>query len=338
MFKKEYSSAKAISMLLVVFGHAQVFSFGNAVWFFPMDGFRIQLDNVISFLYCFHVHLFFFVSGALFKTTEKTQMFFNATSFVKKKAVRLLIPYLACFIFLLLPVRILVGYYPADLSGSIKQVLCELFGFGDNGHLWFLPTLFIDYVLFYYIERICNRRTKRIIFSVIVLYLLSYVTPDRFDTCIRYLWWFMAGYLFDMICYLRLKRVKSYVLLPASIFCLSSAYLLYNLEKKMQDMIVIPLTMLVTLLGIFGIVFIAYICARKQTRLLSFLEKNSYSIYLFHDPVNYLFLFLIGKLILLSDLSEAQYAVVIIMKVVISLFGAVLIKNVGECVKSRITE
>lgn len=335
MLKKEYNAAKTISMLLVVFGHAQVFSFGHAVWLFPMNVFRTQLDSAISFLYCFHVHLFFFVSGALFKTTEKTQISSNVISFVEKKAIRLLVPYFACFIFLLLPVRVLVGYYPANLLVSIKQVFCELIGFGDNGHLWFLPTLFIDYVLFYCIGRICNRRTIGILSSVIALYSLSYIIPDRFDTSIRYLWWFMAGYFFDMICYERLTRVKSNVLFSTSIVCLSGAYLLYNAGKKIQDMRAFPLTMLVTLLGLFGIVFLAYICARRQAQLLSFLEENSYSIYLFHDPVNYLFLLLIGKFISISALSEAQYVVILFMKVVMSLLGAILIKELGECAKKQ---
>lgn len=330
MPKKEYNTAKTIAMLLVVFGHAQVFSFGNVTWDFPMNAFRMQLENVISFVYCFHVHLFFFVSGALFKTTEAKQMSCGILPFIQKKASRLLLPYLGCFVFLLVPVRYLVGYYPSNWTESMKAVLGELIGLGDNGHLWFLPTLFLDYVLFYCIEKISKRHhTVGILTSAIVLYLSAFLIPDRFDTSIRYLLWFTGGYFFDTICYDRMRQMQAKVLILASASCLFTAFFLFHIQKKLTGIVTIPISMLTTALGICSILFLAYVCAEKQSKLSRILEKYSYSVYIFHDPVNYLFLFVVGRLICTSTLSEGQYAVVIILKIMASLLLAI---GMRQCV------
>ncbi len=330
MQKKEYNAAKAIAMLLVVFGHAQVFSFGNVMWDFPMNAFREWLENVISFFYCFHVHLFFFVSGALFRTTEKKQLSCSLLTFVQKKARRLLVPYLGCFIFLLVPVRYLVGYYPSEFLTGVKAMLLDMITLGDNGHLWFLPTLFLVYLLFYCIEKSNKSHTTvGILISTIALYLISFRIPDRFDTSVRYLLWFTGGYYFDILCYEHLKQSKVESLVLASVACLVAACFCFSLGKKISGIGAIQISMIVTALGICSIMLAAFVCAGKQWPLFRVFEKNSYSIYILHDPINYLFLFAVDRMVCLSALSEGQYAVVILLKVIASL---VLSLGMNQCI------
>lgn len=334
MQKKEYNTAKAIAMLLVVFGHAQVFSFGNVSWVFPMNVFREQLECVISFIYCFHVPLFFFVSGALFRTTEETQMSCGFLQFLKKKINRLLIPYVGCFLLLLVPVRYLVGYYSLEFTAGIHAVLLDLIGLGDNGHLWFLPTLLTVYVLFYCIY-VGNKRQKNtgILISTIVLYLIAFGIPDRFDVSIRYLLWFTSGYYFDLVCYKRLRQWTAKTFFSASVLCLVAAVFCFFAKKSVSGIVGIPISMLVTALGICSILLASFAYTGIHRRLFQVYEKNSYSIYLLHDPLNYLFLFVVGKLVCLSTLSEVQYAGIIFLKVIMSLTLSIGICQCGTFLK-----
>lgn len=339
MQKREYNTAKAIAMLLVVFGHAQVFSFGNVLWVFPMNVFRERLEYVISYIYCFHVPMFFLVSGALFRTTEEKQMSCGLVEFLKKKARRLLIPYAGCFLLLLVPVRYLVGYYPLEFPESIQAVLLDMVGLGDNGHLWFLPTLFQVYVLFYCIDAGNNRhKNTGILTSTIILYLIALGIPDRFDTSIRYLLWFTVGYYFDLLCYEFLRSWTAQTLIPASVFCLATAVFCFCTGKRVYGIGGIPISMLGTILGACGVLLASFACTGKQWKLFRALEKNSYSVYLLHDPVNYLFLFAVDRIVCLSALSEGQYVVIILIKVIVSLGLSIVICQCGACLKKGWTK
>lgn len=320
MQKREYNAAKAIAMLLVVFGHAQVFSFGDVSWAFPTNTFRDRLEYIISFIYSFHIPLFFAISGALFRTTEDKQMTCGLLLFLKKKAMRLLVPYVGCFLLLLAPARYLVGYYSTDLTAGIPILLLDMIGLGDNGHLWFLLTLFLVYVLFYCIDML-NKRHKNIVIlmSIIILYLISFSIPDRFDTSIRYLMWFGVGYYFDLLYFKRLRQWTANTLLFASILCFFITVFCFCTMKRVDGIIEIPISILNTTMGIFCVLLASFVCARIQWKFFRSMEKNSYSIYLFHDPINYLFLFTIDKLVCISSLSEGQYAVIIALKIVTSL-------------------
>lgn len=91
---------KGVGILLVVFGHMT-----------PKATF------VNDFIFLFHMPLFFFISGFLFKSNP------NLGAYAKKKAIQLLIPYFSflCLLYLI-PQLIMLIQHPQDLVETAKEI------------------------------------------------------------------------------------------------------------------------------------------------------------------------------------------------------------------------
>lgn len=113
--------AKSIGIYLVVFGHA----------FYPTEGYGCDVKN---FVYAFHMPLFFFLSGYLFK---KRDSFF---CFLKKNVKSLVVPYIFFNVLCCLMDFLLIS----DVQFHKKAVEDFLFGGGHSysGASWFLLSLF----------------------------------------------------------------------------------------------------------------------------------------------------------------------------------------------------
>ena len=83
------------------------------------------------------MELFFSLSGFLFFYT--TQKKFKIKSLLKKKTIRLLIPFLLIGLFYLIPIRFIANYPPYE-STSLIRIIYSFLTVNDCGHLWFLPT------------------------------------------------------------------------------------------------------------------------------------------------------------------------------------------------------
>ena len=126
MKKKWVDVLKGLGIILVVVGH----NFGG-------------LTKQIIFL--FHMPLFFFLSGYLFKKND------NITDFIKNKAIHFIIPY---FIFLVLI------YFPFTIQNQNNNTSKEWFIYfikpiiggqalsNSTGVFWFITCLFITQQLF----------------------------------------------------------------------------------------------------------------------------------------------------------------------------------------------
>lgn len=147
-------TAKGIGILLVVFGHA-----------FTMENSLIKI-----YIYSFHLPLFFFLSGLLFKY-EKYKSYF---AFLSSKVKTLIVPYLFFCI-----TSYIVGYIIKLKSGPFDPVIVPTIKsivFGDGSHLaqlnnvalWFLPCLFITEHIFFFIIK-ASRQTRNITISLVVL-------------------------------------------------------------------------------------------------------------------------------------------------------------------------
>ena len=123
--------AKAIGIFLIVFGHLAISSFTAA------------------FLWTFHVPLFFFISGFLFKPTQG-DVFFN------RLKSRLILPYI--YIYLLNVLFVVLIKLDFNFNSIIEMVLAMFWGSQGNSHfvngaLWFLPGLIIIELLYFFLIR-----------------------------------------------------------------------------------------------------------------------------------------------------------------------------------------
>lgn len=126
---------------LVVMGHS---GFTNAV-------IAKEFQSLHSWIYSFHMPLFFFISGFLYSLTNSSFSEIDNKQFLKKKFNRLMTPYLILGI-----VIFVIKYVFAGLSSAQREFSIESFFYmflapqspdSTMGFLWYLITLFEIFVI-----------------------------------------------------------------------------------------------------------------------------------------------------------------------------------------------
>ena len=141
---KTLDIAKGIAILCVVLGH----SFPSNI-FTGETGLDYAAKLIYDFVYSFHMPVFFFISGYLFNNAWIN----HRAGTVKRKAQRLLIPYIT-FSILYIPLRLVAsGMANSDFKGGYWQIA---FGVSPNGGVWFLYTLFLFFVMTFYLVNNSN--------------------------------------------------------------------------------------------------------------------------------------------------------------------------------------
>ena len=136
-------------------------------WLDSLRGFGIILitlghlgcfELLERYIYSFHVPLFFFISGYLYRRGTQP-----LSTYIKKKTTTILVPFLT-WTFLSTMVNVVLGY---NLIPLIKRALTIKGQLTWNSPLWFLLVLYFVEVLFTLLDRV-NQRTyfKGIIFVV----------------------------------------------------------------------------------------------------------------------------------------------------------------------------
>lgn len=148
--------AKGIGIILVFIGHL------------------LSHDSYIGLtIYSFHMPLFFTVSG-VFAKTYKDQGFFT---YLKKNIVHLLIPYIIFTLFGVLVTFSVVQWRTALNIYDLKYILYS--AQPENWHvgqLWFLVSLFVVKIIFYFYDRLILSKNNTVlnIVSLLLFFVLAY--------------------------------------------------------------------------------------------------------------------------------------------------------------------
>ena len=186
--------AKGIGIILMVIGHSSV----------P--------DNIRHSIYIFHMPLFFVIAGCLFNYERwKGKLW----AFSKKKAERLIIPYLLMSIFIFFPIWFVASLkFPQFATHDIAEpinVFVDIFyatfvgnGMAFNSPLWFLPCLFVTEIIFWVVLSVANNNVKRwgivCILSLVGFYIRRLELPWSFDVALVVLVFMMMGYQLRLTC------------------------------------------------------------------------------------------------------------------------------------------
>ncbi|RPJ79379.1 MAG: acetyltransferase [Alphaproteobacteria bacterium] len=156
---------KGIGIMLVVLGHHSL---------------PAALD---TYIFSFHMPLFFFISGFLFDFGKYSK---SGANFVKGKFRSLLLPYfffafLTCLFYCLLD----IVYQPKVTNiefceaNALYRIYSILYALGPlisyNPPLWFLPCLFVTELLFYGFAKKYYLEPKKLVFWLIVIGILGYL-------------------------------------------------------------------------------------------------------------------------------------------------------------------
>lgn len=136
--------AKGIGIILMVLGHL-----GIPHW----------LHN---WIYSFHMPLFLFLSGLVFKV--------DGCSFrklLKKRFLQLMVPYIGFSII------VFTGNKFLPVTSWLTKDVCEFLIFGNQSALWFLPVLFVTQLVAFPVLKLCNDMlSKTVLFIVITILVL----------------------------------------------------------------------------------------------------------------------------------------------------------------------
>ncbi len=185
---------KGFGIILVVFAHYKL---------------PIALD---TYIFSFHMPLFFFVSGFLFNFVKYTE---SATNFVKGRFRSLIIPYFAFAVLTLLfyflldevytPGVVSIKFFEADILYIIYSILyAQTSMISYNGPLWFLTCLFVTELLFYRLARRYYWQRWKLVISLIIAGIIGYLysiyvpllLPWNADVALTAVVFYGAGNLF----------------------------------------------------------------------------------------------------------------------------------------------
>lgn len=255
--------------------------------------------------------LFFSLSGYLFVYTHQKNQGF--VQLAKKKLLRLIIPYFGIGLLYLLPIRLAVGY-SGYKGNSIADLALKFLTANDVGHLWFLPALFLVFLLSEIIlslaEHIPVLKKKPgivLLMAGVVLYLEGYRVGFGYGSLLsafNYLMWFALGYCLNLYQeYVRkLYRIR---IVKWGLLLLNLLLLAYTLSASSVRVLISLSLRALFIINAYGAM------PEKTCSLVQRIDRNSFGIYLFHSPLIY---------ITFASIPNAHPAIVVFINLVI--FGA----------------
>lgn len=262
---------------------------------FVMYGHAMTADSYRYVFYAFHIPLFFFLSGVVFKDS-----FTTLWSFIKKSFKSIMIPY---FMFAVLTYFFWFAKEHTThntMQEFLKQVFGILYGNGTNGYLyfnvalWFLPCLFVTRVGFAALTKLHVSKKSSILIlgalSIIGYLLASYTSwklPLEIETAFSAIVFFGAGFLIKENATILsfLKKYGWWIFisgLAITIILATVSYQMYGtqIDMRMNRLHNYVLFYIPAFCGILAWVSLSLIW--HSNRLLEFIGQNTLILFVWH--------------------------------------------------------
>jgi fucose 4-O-acetylase-like acetyltransferase len=260
---------------------------------FMVFGHVIHVPELRTYIYGFHMPLFFFISGILFKPEN----YENFKQFFVKKFKALILPYcifyLITFLYWFLIERRIRG---TELS-PVNQLLGLFYGKHNikysnfNEALWFLPCLFTTESLYFFINHINSKWRK--LCTCFACYIVGCILIEQ---NITWLPWGINAALIACIFYgfgnyfrkeiFRFEKLPRFYYLLIILICGSLQILLLQFTKADLAELKIPNYYLYIPIALIGIiVYLSLSLTLKKNKLLEFIGIISLIIFAFQAPI-----------------------------------------------------
>lgn len=262
--------SKGFGIILVVYGHV-VRGIDNSSLAINEEFFHIS----DTFVYSFHMPLFFFLSGIFF---EKSIKKYTSKGLFIEKCKTILYPFI---IWSLLQTIIEFGL-SRFTNGNVEFNNILTCIFRPRAQFWFLYALFfinvINIILFSFFKK------KWLIISLIIaiIYYEYPINLSVFSSTFKYLIFFNLGilisnHLLNNILLKQISHFKNLILILIIFIIVEYLYIIYSLDILFK--LLIP-----PILGIVVIISISYLLDERKacSNHLSSLGKNSMYIYILH--------------------------------------------------------
>lgn len=302
----EYDLLRVVLVSLVVIGHSSFYTivtpFGGIDYLSIMrqscindPSLHIIQKLITKWIYTFHMPLFISLSGVVFSLQLESGRFNNINDLIKNKAKKLLVPFIVVWFFWNVPIKYVSGYY----EGHTFKDVCLQVLFPGSVYLWYLESLFIIFVIIYFIFMIKNRSVQRVVVAIVWLlglYLMVGAGEKHFlGDPLYYLPWFYLGMNIDKITRIINKRFYrkkviacAFVVLHIILFSLEIVFNNRLINASLNH-IILPLIMVVATYIILDTISV------RHVREVESISSYSMGIYLYAEPINYLMLHLVYK-------------------------------------------
>lgn len=171
--------AKGICMLTVILLH----TYGDT------SGTIVKISNY------FMLPLYFMLSGMFFKTSN------GPLVFLKNKTNKLIVPLICSYIFVVLPIAYILQKINGGDSSFQFLINSGRLNLGVNGVLWFMVSLLVVHLYFYFVLTLCRNNINWIIFCSCICGLVGYILnlynlylPVWMDSSLTVMPFFLIGY------------------------------------------------------------------------------------------------------------------------------------------------
>ena len=303
--------AKGLGIILIILGHTS----NNAI--------------LSKYIYCFHVPLFFLISGYLYTKRD---------NLIKRKTKSLLLPY--CIFSILSFGYWLIERMFREQEISSLKVFANIFiaqgpseKFIYNAALWFLPCLFITEILFDIIYKKTTKNSRfLIIFATSILgYVYPKITTIRLPFCIDVamtaLMFYYIGFLFKQV---ESKMIFNKKIINILIIILGIIGIFaYSCTQQSTDMLRLDYGMnylMFYLIGCLGS-YIVYTTSKEiNINYITWIGRNSLYFMCLHEPVKRIIIKIYSTILKIStDDARGNVIHIILMTIITTLIVSILV-------------
>lgn len=270
---------RCFGILVVVFGHSIIlYSSEWAIFSSSYD--VLPLDIIKKIINLFQMPLLFSISGFCANYSKGT-----VGELIKKKITRLLIPYFVFCVAWLIPIREGIQYrWTTGNNISLMQRVFNVTILGrENGHLWYLPTLFLCFCVFCMLKSISQKKYAKFVkvavwgvSSMFYILPISTIPIEYLNTFLQYYCWFYFGVVISHE-KKKLQKIKW-------------------IWKVMSVVVLTVISLLTTrAIGVFGyfsamswLILLYSVNMKKNNSLVEKVAANSFGMYLLHSPLVYI--------------------------------------------------
>ena len=261
--------SRGIGIILVVYGHVVrglkdpgILSLDHTFWGYSD-----------TFVYSFHMRLFFVLSGYFFLRSFKKE----PSDFILKKVQTLIYPFVIWSVLQTI-VEVLLSKYTNGKVAPIQILECIII---PRAQFWFLYTLFFINVLSFIFYKIS---IKYGLYISTIIWLACFIFQPQlgpFNTTFNYLLFFNIGIVFSQLDKSFLLFLKNYIFCALTIiaFCVVEYIFLFSNTKpiSLYRAVILPF------LGSLAVMQVAAMAVRKNIlNFFVYLGKESLPIYLAH--------------------------------------------------------
>ena len=230
--------------------------------------------NIKHIINIIQMPLFFSISGFLF---YKLIYKINFVDFIKKKFKRLMIPYFVFGLFYVLPIKYLVNYANYTSHSLKYNIFYNIILGQDNGHLWYLLTLFCIFIIFTLYKDYKNKLIDLIILAALIaINIFSLRYTHYFQLVPFYLVFFYFGMLMNK--YKLKNKINFLFIFIPIIFLILTNHFTFDTNFKL---VIKVLLQLLILFSLYNINFEKL----GKNKIVSKISENSFGLYLFHSSL-----------------------------------------------------